>query len=126
MKKIVTKVKKCLKINKDGTEKLCNKPMSVPIGFKQPPTLQQQIKQMIRSEKLQMAAMEAGHETFEESEDFDIGDDYDPTAPYELGFDSDLDYNSNQGGFQEEKPIEQEAPASKEKANEVPNETTDS
>lgn len=66
----------------DGT------PMAPPIGYKPTPSMVDIVRQMVRSERLAQAAREAGHETFEESEDFDVGDE-----PEDLrsGFENDFD-----------------------------------
>lgn len=45
---------------------------------------------MVVSEKLRMEALAAGQETFEEADDFDVDDDFDPTSPYEVNFDPPL------------------------------------
>lgn len=62
-------------------------PLSPPVGYQKQPSMMEQMRSMIRSEALRMAAEHAGAETFEEAEDFDVGDDFDPTSPYEIGFD---------------------------------------
>lgn len=62
-------------------------PMEPPLGYKRSPSLAEQIRTMVRSEQLALAAEAAGAETFEEADDFNIGDDYDPQSPYENEFD---------------------------------------
>lgn len=62
--------------------------MAPPIGFKPAPSLADQIREMVRSERLAREVAEAGFETFEEADDFDIGDDFDPSTPYEESFDA--------------------------------------
>lgn len=62
-------------------------PVAPPIGYVRQPSLAEQIRAMVMSEQLRQAAENAGAETFEESEDFDVGDDFDPTTPYENEFD---------------------------------------
>lgn len=57
-----------------------------PIGFVRQPPLHELIRQMVRSEQLAQEALAAGAETFEESDDFDVEDDPDPTSPYEEVF----------------------------------------
>lgn len=76
-------------INEHGQEILDPKPMEIPVGFTRPPTLQEQIQRFVRIEASRLAAKE-GLETFEEADDFAVGDDYDPSSPYELEFDPDL------------------------------------
>lgn len=60
-------------------------PIAPPIGYKKQPTIWEQQRAMIRSE-LSRQAEAQGFETFEESDDFDIGDDFDPHTPYEADF----------------------------------------
>lgn len=43
------------------------------------------VRQFIRQE-LSRRVADAGHESFEEADDFDVADDYDPTSPYEIEF----------------------------------------
>lgn len=58
-------------------------PLAPPLGYKKQPTLAEQMRAMVISEKLKAEARAAGAETFEEADDFNVGDDYDPTSPYE-------------------------------------------
>ena len=64
-------------------------PMQPPVGYNPQPSLAQQIRQMILSQKLADEAAAAGLETFEEADDFDVGDDFDEErhSPYEGNFD---------------------------------------
>lgn len=71
----------------EGAEVPDPTPMQPPIGYKRQPSLADQIRQMVISERLAQEAAEAGAETFDEADDFDVGDDYDPTSPYEMDFD---------------------------------------
>lgn len=71
----------------DGRELLDPTPMAPPVGYKRQPSLAEQIREMVRSERLAADLEAAGYETFDEAEDFEIGDDYDPTSPYEQHFD---------------------------------------
>lgn len=49
--------------------------------------LGERVQEMIRSERMALAAVQAGYETFAESDDFDVDDDtYDPATPYEEVF----------------------------------------
>lgn len=66
-------------------------PLALPVRFRHPPTLEDRMRALIRSEALQREAEQAGYETFEEADDFEIGDDFDPSSPYELGFDPELE-----------------------------------
>lgn len=64
-----------------------SRPMAPPVGYVKTQPLHERIREMIRSEHLRQAAIAAGAETLEEADDFDVGEDYDPTSPYEIGFD---------------------------------------
>lgn len=72
---------------KDGSERPDPTPMAPPIGWKPRDPLHQRIREMIISEKLRLEAAAAGMETLDEADDFDVGDDYDPSSPYEEHFD---------------------------------------
>lgn len=61
-------------------------PLAPPVGYKRRVPLAQQIREMVRSEALRMAAERAGAESFDEADDFDVGDDVDPRSPYEAEF----------------------------------------
>lgn len=71
----------------EGGEVLDPTPIAPPIGYTRTPSLSEQIRMMVRSEKLAQEARDAGHETFEEADDFDIGEDYEPNSPYQANFD---------------------------------------
>lgn len=75
------------RLNEKGQEIPDPTPMAPPVGFKRQPSLSEQIRQMILSEKLRQEAEEMGYETFEEADDFDVDDDFDPSTPYEEVFD---------------------------------------
>lgn len=62
-------------------------PVAPPVGYVEQPTLVERIRAMVRSEHLRYAATEAGYETFEDAEDFEVGDDFEPHTPYEAVFD---------------------------------------
>jgi len=75
-------------------------PVEVPLRFRNHSrNLQEQIKLMVQGELSRQAA-EAGQETFEEADDFDVGDDYDPRSPYEL------DQEQMQFNHQKDPPIQ--------------------
>lgn len=61
-------------------------PMQPPVGYKRTPPLRDQIREMVRSERLRLEAEAAGAETFEEADDFDVDDDLDPYSPFEEVF----------------------------------------
>lgn len=73
-------------LNSNGHEVVDNTPMAPPVGYKHVPSMVDIIRAQIRAEKLRLEAEEAGLETFDEADDFEVGDDYDPTSPYEEQF----------------------------------------
>lgn len=60
--------------------------LTLPLNFKRPETLAEQVQRLVRTH-VSAEAAQAGAESFEEAEDFDVGDDIDPTSPYEEHFD---------------------------------------
>ncbi|QXP07906.1 MAG: hypothetical protein [Arizlama microvirus] len=77
------------KLTDTGAEINNDPPVAVPANYKRPLTLAEQVRLMCRTQLSQMAANE-GHETWEEADDFDVGDDFDPSSPHELIFDPEL------------------------------------
>lgn len=76
-------------LNEKGQEVLDPTPLSIPFGFQRPPTLEERIMRLMRSEfdrRMAVASSEDDIETPEEADDFDIGDDFDPSSPYENDF----------------------------------------
>lgn len=74
------------RLDEFGREVPDPKPMAMPSGFRRPETLQEQVARLVRS-RLSEIALEQGAESFEESEDFDVDDEFDPNTPYEEFFD---------------------------------------
>lgn len=63
------------------------KPVAIPVGFRRPETLQEQVARLVRFD-LSRRAQEQGGESFEEFHDFDIPDDpVEPSTPFEEFFD---------------------------------------
>lgn len=58
-------------------------PMAPPLGYVKQPSMVEHIREMIRGENLRKEALNADMETFEEADDFDVGDDTDPISGYE-------------------------------------------
>ncbi len=107
--KIINKLMRKLKakgLNAKGEEVPDKTPACIPIGYKNPPTLAEKIKSMVKNE-LRIYAVHQGQETFEEADDFNIGDDVDPTSPYE---------DLPDGTMQEEEPVEKPVKEKKEPA----------
>lgn len=69
--------------NDRGEELPDDTPIELPVKFKRPPSLQEQIQQMVRRE-LSEVAQSQGFESFEESDDFEVDDDNDIRSVHEL------------------------------------------
>ena len=74
-----------INLNERGQEVLDPRPLAIPVGFQRPPTLQEQIRRLMRYEydNLRRAGVD-DVETPEEAEDFDTGEDLDIRTPYEI------------------------------------------
>lgn len=80
-------VKKTIgKFNDRGEELVDGRPMEPPVGYVSTPTIAEQIALQVRAEAQRLARENAGVESFEEQEDFDVGEDLDPSSPYEAFF----------------------------------------
>lgn len=75
-----------VRLDEFGREVPDPRPLQIPAGFKRPETLAETVQRLVRGQ-LSRQAQEQGFETFEESEDFDIGDEIDMSTPYETFFD---------------------------------------
>lgn len=62
-------------------------PIAPPVGYVRQPSITERLREMIRNERLQAEIAAAGAETFDEADDFEVGDDFDPHSPYEEIFD---------------------------------------
>lgn len=58
-------------------------PIEVPAGARRPETLQEMVRRFMRVE-MSKAGQAEGFESFEEADDFDVGDDDDLKSEYEL------------------------------------------
>lgn len=70
-----------------GREKPNPTPMEPPVGYVKRRSIADTIREAIRNASLE--ARQAGAETEEEANDFDVGEDFDPTSPYEHDFELD-------------------------------------
>lgn len=65
-------------------------PLAPPLGYKRSPSLAEQVRAMVQSERLQQELRGSGAETFDEANDFDEPDE-DPASPYEFDEDAELE-----------------------------------
>jgi len=71
-----------------GAEIPCPIPMAPPPGFKKQPSMFEEMRRLIREDKVRAALEAEGLETPEEADDFDVEDEADvPHSPYEHNFD---------------------------------------
>lgn len=109
MRKFIEKLYKRTKEIPDPT------PIAIPAGFHRPPTLEERMMLFIRSERFKQHMDQSGEETFEEADDFDVGDDFDPSSPYEEHFDhvvniENLKTEIKQNKAKKSKKFEEEVP----------------
>lgn len=78
------------KLDENGHEILDDTPVAIPARLSRAETLTEQVRRLIR-EEASRAAQAAGFETFEEADDFEIEDDYDPRSPHELTLEQELE-----------------------------------
>lgn len=102
----MAKLQKLKFLDEQGREIPDPRPLEVPIGYKKPETLADQIRRLIRSQQLADLANSQDMDTFEESEDFEIDDEmFDPSSPYEEVFDPVLGRGITLEEFRQNEPI---------------------
>lgn len=75
------------RLDEHGLEVPDPTPMEIPVAMRRPETSDERIRRII-AHSLSVRAAEAGLESFEEADDFDIEDDpIDPSTPWEKDFD---------------------------------------
>lgn len=77
-------------VNAQGQEVLDPVPMEPPIGYQRTETMFDIIQRQVRDAILQKEIDAQGYETFEEADDFEIGDDFEPYSPHENDLDPDF------------------------------------
>lgn len=77
-------------LDANGHEVVSSIPVAPPVGYKKQPSMVEHIRNMVRSEMVRAHAESEGFGTFEEEDDFDVGDDFDPTSPYEMSFEPEI------------------------------------
>jgi len=71
-------------------EQLDTTPVAIPARLTRASNLNEVVRQMVRGEELRRLAEASGEETFDEADDFAVGDDYEPSSPYEEIFEGDV------------------------------------
>lgn len=87
-----------------GRELVDCTPVAPPIGFKPTLDLPDLVRKMVQSEQLAARAREAGFGDFSEEDDFEVGEDFDPSSPYEEVFEgvTRLDIQEHRGAIEAE------------------------
>lgn len=70
-------------LNAAGQEIVDSRPMSPALGKKPEMHIRDYVKTLVHSERLMQELEAQGAETFEEANDFEVGDDYFPDSQYE-------------------------------------------
>jgi len=70
-------------LDDNGHEVPDRTPRSIPVRFKRQTSLIEDVQRFVR-EELSRQADAQGVESFDEADDFDVGEDYEPRSPYEL------------------------------------------
>lgn len=74
------------KLDQDGREIPMATQPNIPVGFRKPETIAEQVARLVKRE-VSAAAAEAGMDTFEDYDDFDIDGMIDDGSAFELEFD---------------------------------------
>lgn len=73
-----------MQYNEKGEELPDPTPLALPVGFTRPPTLSELVARLVLDPATQRELNDAGIETEEEANDFDVEDEIpDPTSPYQ-------------------------------------------
>lgn len=70
------------RMGEDGLEYLNTDPATIPVRFRRPQSQLDLMRQVVQ--EMSARAQEHEMETWEEANDFDIGDDYEPSSQYEV------------------------------------------
>lgn len=81
------------KLSVDGAEVNSGLRRSASVKFRKPETIEDRVIMAMRSEEFRKRMEQSGFETFEEADDFDVGDFDEKLTPYEEGFDPQRERN---------------------------------
>lgn len=70
------------RLDADGNEVLDQTPVALPVRFKRPQSLLDQMRAVVH--EMSLRAQEFDVETWEEANDFEVGDDFEFTSQYEV------------------------------------------
>lgn len=95
-------VKDRARLNERGHEVLDDKPVSLPLRFQRGENITQQVQRLVAGEMSRLAEAR-GFETFEDANDFDVGDDYDPRSQHEVDEMQEDNYDQDREQYYESK-----------------------
>lgn len=73
-----------MRYNERGEEMPDPTPIALPVGFQRPPTIDELYARLVHDPAVQRELSDAGFETEEEANDFDVPDEMpDPTSPFQ-------------------------------------------
>lgn len=101
-------------LTESGAEILDDTPVSIPMRIVRGQYHTEQIQRLVALELSRQAGLQE-FETWEESNDFDVGDDYEPTSPWEEDIDSEDRYQEDRRLFYRER-YERSTPGKKDTA----------
>jgi len=86
-------------------------PMAIALRVTQRDNLGERVRELVRSERMALMAMQQGYETFEEADDFDVDEeDFDPQTPYEEIFEGSISEDVEIRKKQQEDALKKVAP----------------
>lgn len=91
VKSVISKNPKARRYDADGKFYPDPVPMAPPVGFVQKPSIADQMRRIFHSEQMKILAAQEGRESFEEADDFEIQDEYDPRSPFEMQLEQELE-----------------------------------
>lgn len=101
------------RLDENGHEIPDPTPLGIPSGFKRPETLAAQVQRLVQGSLSRHAELQ-GNESWEEANDFNVDDEFDPTTPFEEFFDpvigrsvTPLEFEQNKDRYREEVLIRQ-------------------
>lgn len=71
------------RLNEGGYETLDDTPVSLPVRLMRGENIASEVQRLVQAQ-LSMLASNAGYESWEESNDFEVGDDWEPESQYEV------------------------------------------
>jgi len=88
-------------LNENGHEVLDDTPVEIPLRFRREETINEKVQRLVEL-NISARAEANGFETFDEADDFDVQDEYDPRSRYELDT-SEMLYDRNANWSEDEK-----------------------